>query len=308
MKKKSIFAVKLLVTCTLFYWLVATNKLDFSSFKLISFDLVSLLFIGSIFLHLLIQAFRWKFVARFYQIPITGLQAVLISWVGNFFSLILPGASSGELVRGYYIHKLAPGCTARGISSLFVDRILGFLVFTAFSFCACLYLFMFREGGDTILAILWMSLAVLLCLILLFSMLVSKSFLKKTIIFFPARMKDYLLAKADYGSDGRGHLLWAFLLSICSTFFAICGFLLAGHVLHQPISSFQALIYAPIIIISNTIPISPGGVGVAESVAAVLFLQDGYAGGAEIMLLYRIGISLLRLPGGLVYVFMRQGR
>jgi len=96
--------------------------------------------------------------------------------------------------------------------------------------------------------------------------------------------------------------LIAAAVSIGSGFFAIVGFYLAGRVLGDPISLHQAFLFTPIIIIANTLPLSPGGLGIGESVSSILYQQAGYCAGAELMLVYRIGITLLRLPGGLIYM------
>ena len=55
-------------------------------------------------------------------------------------------------------------------------------------------------------------------------------------------------------------------------------------------------------IIANNLPISPDGVGVAETTASILFGQFNVQTGAAIMLIVRLWIFILRLPGGLIYV------
>jgi len=68
------------------------------------------------------------------------------------------------------------------------------------------------------------------------------------------------------------------------------------------------LLIVPLVIVANSLPIAPGGIGVAETTASLLFAQFGVEKGATVMLIVRIGILLLRLPGGLIYILSAKTR
>ena len=58
---------------------------------------------------------------------------------------------------------------------------------------------------------------------------------------------------------------------------------------------FQVI--APLVILANTLPFTPGGVGVAEGASAGLYAMVGVAGGANGMLLTRFFIVFHALVG-----------
>ncbi len=65
-------------------------------------------------------------------------------------------------------------------------------------------------------------------------------------------------------------------------------------------------IVTPIIFASNLLPITPGGLGVGESVSSFLLDASGSAIGASIMLVFRVVIVLLAIVMGLPAFFINR--
>ena len=59
----------------------------------------------------------------------------------------------------------------------------------------------------------------------------------------------------------------------------------------------ESIAVAPLVILANTLPFTPGGIGVAEGASAGLYALVGQAGGANGMLLTRFFIIIHALPG-----------
>jgi uncharacterized protein (TIRG00374 family) len=59
----------------------------------------------------------------------------------------------------------------------------------------------------------------------------------------------------------------------------------------------KSLVVAPLVIIANNLPVTPGGVGIAEGASAGLYALVGQAGGANGMLLTRFFIVIHALLG-----------
>ena len=68
----------------------------------------------------------------------------------------------------------------------------------------------------------------------------------------------------------------------------------------------QSIMVAPLVILANTLPITPGGIGVAESASAVLYALVGVPGGANGMLLTRMFIVFYALMGIPFYLLNRR--
>lgn len=71
----------------------------------------------------------------------------------------------------------------------------------------------------------------------------------------------------------------------------------AGRVLGERVPWDAAFLAGPLIVVANCLPITPGGIGLAEAVSSELFASLGSADGAEMMILTRICIALVALPG-----------
>jgi uncharacterized protein (TIRG00374 family) len=97
--------------------------------------------------------------------------------------------------------------------------------------------------------------------------------------------------------DRPGMLCIAYFFSIGSAVFNV----LAIHFMMLAVGSTptvsESLTIAPLVILANTLPFTPGGVGVAESASAGFYALVGVPGGANGMLLTRCFIVMFALLG-----------
>ncbi|NOZ71193.1 MAG: flippase-like domain-containing protein, partial [Chloroflexi bacterium] len=139
---------KLLVAGGLLFWLVQSGRLDIILlFRVpisIWYVLGVLLLLGS----MLLQAVRWWWLVRSQSIAISLGQAIKLSWMGQFFSVLLPGATGGELVRAYYITQEESATITSGVSTVLVDRAIGLYVLILWAVPSVLLLS--RDAGDFI--------------------------------------------------------------------------------------------------------------------------------------------------------------
>jgi uncharacterized membrane protein YbhN (UPF0104 family) len=102
-------------------------------------------------------------------------------------------------------------------------------------------------------------------------------------------------------------LLKALGVTLGGQAFFITGIMLCGLALRLPVPPFQYFLYVPLIYIIAAVPISPGGLGVAEN-CYLLFL-GGFAGSTEILSLAAVARLLpmiCSLPG--LVIWMRGPR
>jgi len=92
-------------------------------------------------------------------------------------------------------------------------------------------------------------------------------------------------------------LALALLFALLAAFFIALGFVFTAKAIDSPLSIALSLTHIPFVMAANGLPISPGGLGVGESVAFVAFSKSGYAKGAELMLIVRVCLLIIRLPG-----------
>jgi uncharacterized membrane protein YbhN (UPF0104 family) len=298
---------KILVAGGLLFWLVHSGRLDFSVLLSAPANAYHLLGLGALLANMLLQYMRWWRLLRTQQVNMSIGRALQLSWIAEFFSVILPGAAGGELVRGYYVVRDAPGSKVAGVSTLLVDRALGLYALLWLGTVSLPFL----GGGWRHLppAILQMEILVLVLLVGTSGLLLGLWFrpiCNLALHLVPRRFRPPIEETLNaYHVRGRD-LLICFGLSLLANLMLMVGFLAAARVLGSPCLWQQVFFVGPLAIIANTLPISPGGVGAAETTASLLFAQFGVTTGAMIALTARAWQVLLRLPGGLMYVVLRS--
>ena len=92
-------------------------------------------------------------------------------------------------------------------------------------------------------------------------------------------------------------------MSIVSSLMTVASFAAAGQVLGQSIPLDTALIAGPVIVVANCLPVTPGGIGLAEVTSSELFGQLGSKGGAELMVLIRVFGAAVSIIGMAQFLF-----
>ena len=104
--KKIIFTLlKLLTVLSILIYLVQSGKLNFE--KLLLFrdapEILALMIAALILIVVPLATFRWWLLLRAIGVTVDPKQTFLLTWIGNFFNTTLPGAITGDVVKGYYV-------------------------------------------------------------------------------------------------------------------------------------------------------------------------------------------------------------
>ncbi|NOX62401.1 MAG: flippase-like domain-containing protein [Chloroflexi bacterium] len=300
--RRLVNGVKLVIAGGLLLWLVKSGRLDLALLIrtpiTIWYVLGMLLLLGS----MVLQAVRWWWLVRSQSIGISLSEAIRLSWMGQFFSVLLPGATGGELVRAYYISQESATITS-GVSTVLVDRAIGLYVLILLG--APSVWLLGRAGGEFAAGVRQIGAAIVLILVVLTSGFLllwwepTRAFALKLI---PVRFRASLEATIESYHARPRVLLAAALLSALSSTLYLITFLMASRSLGLSIGWQVIFLVIPLVTMANSLPLAPGGVGVAETTSFLLFSQFGVIQGAAIMLLVRLWIMLLRLPGAAFYV------
>jgi len=135
---KFIFAIGLV------YWLLSSGKLDLSLIgKSIHHGPEWILAILIIITQAFLGAYRYKMIIETKsKAHFSFLKFASLNWIGLFFSSILPGAVTGDIIKLIYIKKHDDSLSKTFLfSSIFIDRILGLtgLLFLTGFFSALYY-------------------------------------------------------------------------------------------------------------------------------------------------------------------------
>ena len=113
---------------SLIFWLVTSGKLDFKLLYQLKYHPVEVtLAVFIALINIILISYRWETILRArsqVHLPIKGL--IQINWIGNFFSSVLPGSVTGDLVKMIYVQKFDQSFSKKFIfASILIDRVMG---------------------------------------------------------------------------------------------------------------------------------------------------------------------------------------
>jgi uncharacterized protein (TIRG00374 family) len=295
---------KVFVAITLMIWLVKSGRLYFSPLLSASLNSIHLVGMGILFLSLSIQGLRWWWLLRTQKIHLSFRKTVSLVWIGQFFSLVLPGIAGGELARGYYITQEVSDAKVAGVSTILLDRVMGLYASLFLGSASFLSIVMLEKQIPSLIYQFGMvNLLLLFGTSLLFLIFWIPSTRRLSLTLVPGRLR--LLAErtlANYRLHSQDILL-CFVLSLLASCLVFIAFQMAGQVVQTSLNWKQVFLVCPLVFIIGALPLSPGGIGVGETAAFLLFSRFGVETGAAIMLILRVWLVILRIPGGLLYIF-----
>ena len=304
-------------TFLILFWLIYHGNLDlkklgfFLTEPLIFLSLCALIVFGII----PVTSFRWWLFLTGQQIFIRYKDALKLTWVGFAFNFALPGAVSGDLVKGYYLHKHYSGISRSiTLTTLLIDRIVGLFGLILISLLAILYRFItFPESKtnlflvETLILLLGLS-SLIFYLIVLAPFQKDKDPFKIFLSKFPFHkyfVKIYLGFK-EY-QDKKMILISTLCLSVFNQALAFICLFKISEIIFDPVPNFvEQILVAAIGMISTAIPISPGGIGIGHAAFKAVYELLGVREGADLFNLYVVLQFSIYIWGFVPYLFMRE--
>jgi uncharacterized membrane protein YbhN (UPF0104 family) len=278
-------------------WLIHSGRLDVTRLARIPFSANVGLLWATVLASMVLPAVRWWWLLRVQRLNEGLWRTTVLAWVGYATALVLPGAASGDLARSYFILRQQPQAHARALSTVLVDRFIGLYGLLLVSSMCVGWLLIFSQptpsvsivsaavGGILIGATLVTIWVVLLPPRRLLAWLLPAAWLA-------AWRDSYRLYRA-----ARGALLGCLLLSLLSSALFAVSFSVSHDLLGGDVSWSTSFLISPLLVLANCIPLTPGGIGLAETAASELCQYLDSASGAEVMLLLRLTMAVLSLPG-----------
>ena len=297
-RKRLVFSAKLAVAAGLLAWLVASGRLDFSQLWGIRHTGYLLAAAGALLASMVLPVWRWIWLLETQQLTVGWPAALRMTWLGYFAGLFLPGAAGGDLAKAYAACRNQPAAKTRAVSTVLLDRVIGLHSMLVIGSLAGLGV---AASGCTagqaalVGSVLVFTAAGSAGLFLVFWRPSSDRVLRP----MPKRFREAL---GD--SLGLYRLSWRKLVGIwlfsglCNAA-AIACYVLVAAALGIAASAGQVLV-VPLVIVANSLPILPGGLGVGETVGSQAFMEFGLASGSVIVLLVRLGVVAFSAPGALM--------
>lgn len=261
-------------------------------------------------LSMLVIAYRFWFLLRVQNIRLRLWESVRLTFLGQFFNMVVPGTVGGDLVKAWYVSRHTHR-TAGVIMTIFVDRLIGLveLVLLAGGMLAFVLIFGFetfermRNPAITILVVAGITAAMM------------AFFLSPRLRRLPGLQGLYsrLPIAHHLKAAGRsirifrrrpGYLLWGLVVTFVGQGFFLGGIAMLGVALGIDTPIYTYFVYLPLIYILGAVPITPGGVGWVENLYVEFFGATAVALSAIVALamLARLLPIFWGLPGLIVAI------
>ena len=307
--------LKISVTGGILYYLYSRGMLDFSRVHGVLTDIPVVTVTFTIFILAQIAGvIRWRWLLQGQDLNLQFGEALQLTMIGVFFNTAIPGAVSGDVVKGYYVVSKQPDGRGRikAFTTLLLDRLLGLSALVFVSFFAMVFN---RESISSVPALKP------LCGLITMLTLGVVAFFSFVLIPTPlSRIVQELLPRLPLGGllakffdavksyeDCKGLMVKGFLISICIHLGIITAFMLLSRSLggftEVPAAKFFFLI--PFGLLVTAIPIAPAGLGTGHYAFFKFFGFVGASGGADLFTLFVTFQIIMSLIGGLFYLRYR---
>ena len=237
--------------------------------------------------------------------------SVRLTLITAFFSTCLPGSAGGELVRIYYATENNRGRRTEVITILVLDRAMGMFGMILLPLLFAPFFWPLVRSSPVLVALLWGAAALATAMAAVFVIGSSPRLAESRLVAWAcrtlplgqhaARVFQTIAAARRFASS----LAAAVALALLAHVLAIAAMLVVAHAVRPDGFAWPMLLMIPLAFLANTLPLTPGGLGVGEVALNQLFALVGLAGGAETLLGWRLLSITLSLAG---LVFYLRGR
>ncbi len=308
LKKRLFQIVKLATTVGVFWWLIATKRIDFeilstafSTDRLIWIVLSFIAGFGCIFF----ASWRWNLLLRNVGTKIPVSQTLRWTWIGMFFAIFTPGGIGGDVSRGYNLISGKQAGRMSAVSSVLLDRVIGFHSMLVIGVVVLIYRHTFLvDPTETITWMNWLFFGVLLVgMFLMVAVFFSRRISKLMYPLVPTRFRTSYSSVVEAYRENRSHMIPIYSVSLINAIVNALLFYFAALALSVDIPIWVPFIVVPLSTVSNLIPLTLGGLGIGESVTSEIFIRLNLGGmGAAIALYMRMTVYLWAMWGGVLYL------
>ncbi len=309
-RKAAFLAVRLAIGIGILVYLSRSGGINFSALTVllrawpITLGAISLLLVD-----IVMMSIRASLLFGNARLSLSFWNSLQLNLIGFLFSTFLPGAAGGDIAKVVYATKENQGRRAEVATVLILDRLVGL-------FSLVLLPLLFAPFFLPLLR----SLSVLRRLLYIDGLLAAAMLCGAALIVFlpPARMwvapllgrlpriKSLALRVLDaLTAQGKARVILfsALMLSLLANMALIAVTAFGLYAVSPSSFSMKLALVAPMGHLVNSLPLTPGGIGVGESAFNALFSLAGMRGGAETLLCLRIWTIGVGFLGLFVYLF-----
>ena len=308
--------LKFTLAFALIYWLTQKGLLEIaevkSLFRLDTILILTLLAAGN----LLLANWRWIVLLNARGFGATFGSTYQLALIGLFFNYALPGAVSGDVIKGFYVAQENPQRKMEAVTTVMIDRILGLYCMVGMALASIFLDIPLLLSSPAMkafgLATAGLFLGMTVFFMIVFSKRLTRGFqLEKRLKKLPMGGKFHKIFEAVHlYSHSRGAVIWALVLSLLSQLVAVAFVYAVGYLLGDEQVGVQTYLFAvPIGFIVSAVPILPAGIGVGQVAFSYLFRVHSHTDtsiGQTAITAYQIVTFALSLLGAIFYLLRKK--
>lgn len=310
-----IFAAKVFLAAALFYFLYKYKLINFVLLQNIFHDpLKAFIILICLFLGIFIQAIRWYCLLKAADVHLNLKFVINLTLMGSFFSIYLPGIMGGDAIRVLYLYRYMHVNRGLAIVVLIIDRLfslLGLLCVAAITYYSLpkgiSSEFVLATYGHIIKFLLFAAFGGII------TVFVSARFFSQRILQASdeQRIFRYLKPIVSIILTYQQKLLalgGALFLSIVASSTVVVGIVLLSSLFPFEPAKMVSAIAGVFANLSSAIPLTPGGIGIAESVFTKVCtdLSSKVAPYATIYFSFRLAMLCVNIPGIISYLCLKR--
>ncbi|MCU1241246.1 MAG: hypothetical protein JWO71_1972 [Candidatus Acidoferrum typicum] len=310
LRKIAFLLLRVAVGVTILVYLAKSGQINFSSLtRLFRVWPITLAAVGFLLLDILVMSIRASLLFRSARLSLSLGNSFQLNLIGFLFSTFLPGAAGGDIARLVYATRQNDGRRAEVATVLILDRFVGLFSLVLLPILFAPFFLDLLRSLSVLRRVLYMD-ALLAGLMVVSVALATfsastRSWVARSLGTWPT-IKDLavrvLHAMALQGK-AQSTLFFAFFLSLLANLALIVVTALGLYAVNPLSFSTRLALVAPIGHLINSLPLTPGGIGVGETAFNTLFKLTGISGGAEALLCVRLWNTSVGLLGLFVYLF-----
>lgn len=307
--------VSIVLISLLLYWIDVDQMKESLSQANVIYIIIALLITIA---NRVLMPVKWNLLLKAKKIYLSVLECTKIYFIATFLGIYLPPTLGTDTIRAYYVHKNNYPLVDV-ISSIFIERFLGFVALLLIGLCGCFVLVTFYSGIDfnfrrfIFLVAMFggiITAGFFISLNRLFSQVVSRllgRFNKiRVIAKISKSIEQFYNSYLEYRKK-KAILLLFFFLTCIEVLLPILRSYFIAVALNVNVSLLYFFSFVPIILLLIRLPISIDGFGIHEGgfVYFLSILGISKAVGFNVGLLNHLIFLIAILPGGIFYVFLK---
>jgi len=256
---------------------------------------------------------RWNLLLKSQHLSLPFLRVLALSFVGNFFSAFMPGATTGDVFKAIYVAREAAGKRAEIVATVFIDRIIGLLGLIILTVVVMLVRLKFFLSYTETKMVLVFNCILLAGTVFGGVLVFGQNLFERWPLFkrISERTSIGSIIRRAYDAfhicmNHKGLLTKTIALSILNHIVLICCAYSFGMALNIKMDFIDYLSIFPAINAIAAIPFTPGGVGTRDGAAKYLLCPIygvPVPQALALSMLVYLGMLVWGLVGGVVYFF-----